>query len=399
MAHFKTNITVINATIAMFLCMNAIAPLFWAPFSERIGRRWVYIITMALFAVCSLICGLSNNIGVFFCFRLLQGIFSSAGQAIGGGSVTDLFEAQERGKAMSIYILGILLGPAVGPMLGGYIAQYLGWRWIFYIKAIIGVVLTTLNFLFVKETLYDPNAKDIPPAKSFKERLGRLKFNPFVSLRLLLQTEIALICVPMSISFGWFFLLVTLLAPTYSSVYNFSTGSIGLCFLAGGLGNCSGSVLAGILSDKLYVKSIKRNGGREMSELRLAPMYIALPFIGGGALMYGWFLYARLHWILPLLGYCLATFGIMFTVTISSTYLVDTNTHLSASIVSATNFTRNMCGMVLSLVAAEVRQGLGDQWTYTTMAIMSVTLYLVCIPPIQIYGERWRVGRRWWQKE
>lgn len=68
-------------------------------------KRWVYIVAMALYTVCTIICGISTNIGLFFAFRLLQGIFACAGQAVGGGSVSDIFEPHQRGKAMSLYIL------------------------------------------------------------------------------------------------------------------------------------------------------------------------------------------------------------------------------------------------------------------------------------------------------
>jgi MFS family permease len=62
--------------------------------------------------------------------------------------------------------------------VGGYIDQYLSWRWIFYVKAIFGGVITLLNLVVLRETLYIPNAKQLPPPTDFKERLERLKFNP-----------------------------------------------------------------------------------------------------------------------------------------------------------------------------------------------------------------------------
>lgn len=71
-----------------------------------------------------------------------------------------------------------ILGPAIAPIVGGYIDQYLGWRWIFYLKTIMGGVLTLLSYIFIKETLYVPNAKQLAPPANIKERLQRLKFNP-----------------------------------------------------------------------------------------------------------------------------------------------------------------------------------------------------------------------------
>lgn len=67
--------------------------------------RWVYIIAMAIYTLCTIICGISKNIGMFFAFRVLQGSFACVGQALGSGSVSDMFESHERGKAMSYYVL------------------------------------------------------------------------------------------------------------------------------------------------------------------------------------------------------------------------------------------------------------------------------------------------------
>ncbi|KAI8888865.1 MFS general substrate transporter [Backusella circina FSU 941] len=394
MIYFNTNLTTINATIALFLLMNAIAPLFWAPLSEKIGRRWVYITAMALYTVCTIICGISTSLGLFFAFRILQAIFACVGQAVGGGTVSDIFEAHERGKAMSLYILGTILGPAIAPMIGGYIDQYLGWRWIFYIKTILGGILTILNIIFVKETLYRPNQSVLPPPKNFSERLQRLKFNPFGSLGLLTHPVVLCVCIPTSVSFGWFYLLVTILPKTIGSIYHFSTGSIGLCYLAGGIGNVSGSIMSGLISDGLYAKRVAKNDGNIVKEYRLIPMFIGVPFIVTGSLLYGWLLHARVFWIGPLAGYLLSTFGIMFTITVASTYFVDCYTHRSASVMSANNFTRNIMGMMFSLLAGTIRDSMGDGWTYTLMSIICLLCYVVFIPLTIKYGTKWRAAEK-----
>lgn len=67
--------------------------------------RWVYIISTALYTAFTIICGIATNLGLFFAMRVLQGIASSAGMAVGGGTVADLFVQHERGKAMSIFML------------------------------------------------------------------------------------------------------------------------------------------------------------------------------------------------------------------------------------------------------------------------------------------------------
>lgn len=80
--------------------------MFWAPLSERVGRRWIYIVCLLLFSVCTVICGVSTNIGLFFVFRLLQAGFGAAAQSVGGGTISDIFDFKDRGKAMGIFMLG-----------------------------------------------------------------------------------------------------------------------------------------------------------------------------------------------------------------------------------------------------------------------------------------------------
>ncbi|KAI9260539.1 major facilitator superfamily [Phascolomyces articulosus] len=268
---------------------TTLTPLFWSPLSERIGRRWVYIISIAVYTVTTIICGVSKNLALFFVMRILQGVFSSAGMTVGGGTVADLFLPQERGKAMSLLTLGTVTGPAVGPLIGGYTAQYLGWRWIFYICTIIGGVLFIANLLILRESLYRP-IEDIinqnKPKKTIRERLTYLKFDPFRSLSLLLRPDALLTCIPLSISFGWFYFLVCILSPTYSEIYDFDQGSMGLLYLTGGL---------------------------------------------AGNLMYGWFLHARLHWFTPLVGYFIMSLGTMYGNVASTSYLVEAYIPIAAS--------------------------------------------------------------------
>lgn len=134
--------------------------------------------SLVLYCVCTIVCGVSKNLGLFFTFRLLQSIFASAGQAVGGGSISDMFQPHERGRAMGLYMLGTILGPSIAPVCGGYINQNLGWRWIFYIKTIIGGAFAILSFFLIPESLYVPAEKQVAPPANLKERLSRLTFNP-----------------------------------------------------------------------------------------------------------------------------------------------------------------------------------------------------------------------------
>ncbi|KAG1180220.1 hypothetical protein G6F70_000391 [Rhizopus microsporus] len=146
-----TNIT-INATISLYVFVIGLMPLFWATFSERYGRRIIYILSTALYIAATVGCALSRSVGLFIAMRALQATGASASQAVGAGTVIDLFNQQERGNAMGFFLLGPLIGPVIGPIAGGYINQYIGWRFIFWILCALGGLIFILILFFVPET-------------------------------------------------------------------------------------------------------------------------------------------------------------------------------------------------------------------------------------------------------
>jgi multidrug resistance protein len=105
-------------------------PLFLSPLSEMYGRRVVLNISTSFFVLFQIGCALAPSLPALICFRLLTGIGGSACLTIGGGVVSDLFEPEQRGTAMSIFSAGPLFGPVLGPLCGGFIAQRAGWRWV-----------------------------------------------------------------------------------------------------------------------------------------------------------------------------------------------------------------------------------------------------------------------------
>ncbi|KAI9305132.1 major facilitator superfamily domain-containing protein [Cunninghamella echinulata] len=384
--YFNTDLTIINMSIAFFVLILGIAPLFYAPLSERIGRRLIYVGGISLFTVFTIICGTSTNLVAFIIFRLCQGLFAPVGMALGGGTISDLFDSHERSKAVSLYMFGTIFGPAIAPIIGGLLAQYLYWRSIFYLKTIIGGVLAIASFFFLDETLYKPERT---LSSVTQLRWYHFKFNPLSTLKLLLNKEVAIICFAVSTSFGWFYLLVTILPATFASIYGLPISTIGLLYLSGGIGNSCGALSSGFISDRLYQWQLRRNNGKHLIEYRLTPMYIGIPFIVIGSLLYGWALHFHVYFIIPLVGYLLYTFGTMLTITTGNTYLVECYLSKSASVVSVNNCLRNVFAMFFSLMAVIIRNGLGDGWTFTIGSITCILMYSPIIL-VQRYGSNWR---------
>ncbi|PHH69716.1 hypothetical protein CDD83_5634 [Cordyceps sp. RAO-2017] len=152
-SEFETTATVTNLAVAMYLLSMSIFPLWWSSFSEQFGRRSIYLISFGLFAVFAAGCGASSNAAMLVVLRVLTGGASASVQAVGAGTIADLWEPHERGRAMSTFYLGPLLGPLVAPIVGGALAQQFGWRACMYLLAVYGALILLLLFFLLPETL------------------------------------------------------------------------------------------------------------------------------------------------------------------------------------------------------------------------------------------------------
>ena len=140
--------TVATLPVSIFILGLALGPLIFAPLSELYGRLPVYALTSALFIVFLLGCAFAPNLATFIVFRFLSGCAGAASQALSGGTLADVIPREQRGKWMAWIVLGPMLGPSIGPIAGGFVAQYLGWRWVFRILAIA----VGCSMLFARDT-------------------------------------------------------------------------------------------------------------------------------------------------------------------------------------------------------------------------------------------------------
>jgi multidrug resistance protein len=117
--------------VTVFILGLAFGPLVWVPLAEIYGRLIVQHVGCAGFLLFTIACAVSKSMGVIIGMKLLQGTFAAASLTNGGAIIADMVRQEERGFAMAMYTLGILLGPSVGPFAGGFLAAAKGWRWVF----------------------------------------------------------------------------------------------------------------------------------------------------------------------------------------------------------------------------------------------------------------------------
>lgn len=149
----KTSASVVNVSVGIYLISLGVFPMWWSNFSERHGRRSVYVVSFIWFFAFSIGTALAPNIAGLIVLRLLAGVGASSVQACGAATVADLYVPEERGYALGLFYLGPLLGPFISPVIGGAVAQAWGWRATQWVMVIFCGVNVASVLFFLPETL------------------------------------------------------------------------------------------------------------------------------------------------------------------------------------------------------------------------------------------------------
>jgi len=138
--------------ITSYLAANAIILPISGWIAVRLGRRNYFLLSIAVFTLASILCGMATSLGMLIFSRVLQGLAGGGLQPSSQGVLLDTFPAAKQGAAMTAFSIAALLAPVVGPTLGGYITDNFGWRWIFFLNLPVGLAA----FLFCRAVVVDP---------------------------------------------------------------------------------------------------------------------------------------------------------------------------------------------------------------------------------------------------
>jgi len=276
-------------SVSAYLLGFAVGPLFLSPLSEIYGRCIVLNVSNAFFCAFTLGCALAPDLGGLIAMRFLAGVGGSACLTIGTGVIADMYIAQQRGKAIAMYSVGILFGPILGPIIGGFVAQRAGWRWDMWIVLIAGCLLTAALIVFNTET-YHPvllsrkvaklrvelNRPDLQNVMTFnKDAAAKSQFqilkHGIVRPMRMLTTSLVVLCCSLYVSFlfGLLILLFTTITPVFIQTYGWSPELTGLAYLGIGLGNFLGIAIVAKTSDATIIRLAKKNRGVYEPEMRL----------------------------------------------------------------------------------------------------------------------------------
>uniref|UniRef100_B0SY69 Drug resistance transporter, EmrB/QacA subfamily n=1 Tax=Caulobacter sp. (strain K31) TaxID=366602 RepID=B0SY69_CAUSK len=153
--HIQGSVSASAEQITWVLTSYIVAATIMTPltgfFADRVGRKMVFLVSIAGFTVASMLCGVATSLVEIVLFRLLQGLFGAALIPLSQAVLLDINPPEKHGSAMAIWGAGAVLGPILGPALGGWLTDNLDWRWVFFINLPIGILAFCGVFFFLSE--------------------------------------------------------------------------------------------------------------------------------------------------------------------------------------------------------------------------------------------------------
>ncbi|KAH8703473.1 major facilitator superfamily domain-containing protein [Talaromyces proteolyticus] len=399
MDHFhNSNLELESFVVSIYIIGFVFGPLLVAPLSELYGRSIILHVTNVLFFIFNIACAVSTDLPMFIVFRLIVGLMASTPLTLGGGFIADLMVAEKRARALTIWTMG--------PVIGGFLSQGAGWRWVLWFVVIISGTLTLACFIFVRET-YSPVLLIRKAARLRKETGNPKLHSKFDSSKtayetfsqaiirptkmLLFAPIVTILALYIALIYTYMYLLFTTFTFIFEEQYGFNSGEAGLAYLGTGIGFILGLFVTGFYSDKVVRKIRKTQPPKP--EHHLPPMAVGAILLPIGLFFYGWTAQYAVHWIVPIIATGFFGLGLLLGFMPVQVYLVETYTIYAASAIASNTVLRSLFGAVVPLAGQKMYATLGYGWGNSLLGFIA----LIFIPaPFALlkYGEQIRTNPR-----
>ncbi|KAI1174480.1 major facilitator superfamily transporter [Nemania sp. FL0916] len=396
-----TSETVATLGVTTYLIGLGFGTLIWAPISELYGRKSVYIICMAIYTLLLLPTCLATSLTEILVVRFFGALFGSAMIANSAGTVVDISTEENRALVLSLWSIAPLNGPVTGPVIGGFVFQYLGWRWDNWLILILSGV-ATLCVLGTKET-YAPTILKAKAARLRKETGDDrwwcrydLNISPMAIVKLNLVRPFVLFFTEpilwffnlwISIVYGILYLCFVAYPIVFSQHRGWGPGLTGLSFVGIGIGTT-----IGILGEPLWRWIINQHPkdpvtGRIPPEATARILVIGAILTPVGQLIFAWTSLPPVHWAVPIAFGIPFGLGNSFSFIYGSNYLAGSYGIYAASALAGNAVTRSLLGGLLPLAGPQLYATLTPQWAGTFLGLLEVAL----IPIPFVF---WRYGEK-----
>ncbi|KAI4130222.1 MAG: hypothetical protein LQ338_001837 [Usnochroma carphineum] len=447
----KSN-TLINLTLTSYMIFQGIAPTVFGDLADMIGRRPVYILGFVIYIGANIGLALQNNYAALFVLRCLQSTGSSGTVALGNGVIADIATSGERGKYISYVSLGPMAAPALAPVLGGVLSQFLGWRAIFWFLTIMAVVylfvlivsfpetgrnvvgngsvppqgwnVSLLNYLKTRKLEHNEELSRTPTQEDLA-RQRRLRWpNPVKVLHIITEKDVGLLLLYNALVYTAFYAVTASIPYLFAQIYGFNDLQIGspafpllllscsfpsskpiLSFIPFGIGCAISSLLTGPLMDHNYRRiarainfpiDIKRGDSLQNFPIERARIQVIWPtlYIGIATVLgYGWAMEYSAPLAVPLVLFFIIGLCLTGAFNVMSAMCVDLYPMQPSTATAANNLMRCLMGAAGTAVIIEMIEGMGRGWCFTFVAaVMACTSPLLAV--IVRWGPGWREERR-----
>ncbi|OQD88300.1 hypothetical protein PENANT_c004G03769 [Penicillium antarcticum] len=427
-------LTVKPSALHLNFLLLGIGNIFWVPLALKFGKRLSLLVAMALQMGALIWCALAKSFDSLLAARIVLGFAAAAGESIVPEIVADLFFLHERATMMSIYVIFISGGTAIGPLIAGFMVQYAAqtWRSYFWLCVALAAANLVLLFFFCPESnfrrtdheLHDhietqairveklagksnsslvENVATNSPGYSihllpFKERLSLTRYDTSISF---LKTAVDPLLLLRHPSVLWaiyaygcslspqiimIFTMSTLLTPP---PYNFSSIDIGLMEIAAMVGFVIACFGGGYLSDAITTCIIKKSKGVIRPEQRLVSLLPGMFIAPAGCITLALACQNKLSWVAIAFGFGMVSFGEVYTPNIALTYVVHRHQEHAAQCLVLINIFKNILAFLFLYEAVPWVTSQGFMQVYMIMFMLNM-LTLVLAVPLYFYGPRGR---------
>lgn len=366
---FNTTPTIINISNAIYCLIMAISPCVFGPIGDIYGRRFTFNVCLFLYSISTVLVAVSQNLAMFYIFRMLSSLFGTAFFSTAASVVSDIYTPVERSTAMGWSLAGTQIGSAFGPFLGGVIVNYTSWRVIFWMLAGLGFFVFALAFFFLPETAKHLKYRDL--RNETGKRFIFIPYNPFKVILALKHKKLMLAGVMSSSIHYNMYSLLTPIRYVINPRFNLNSPIYaGLFYLPPGLGYLCGSFFGGKWADHITKRYIKKRG-RRIPEDRLRSLLIGYGFfLPGSILVYGWSLkFEKGGMALPIIVMFICGFAQIVCYPSLNTYCIDCVPNLHGDGVASNYMIRFVAAAIASATCLTEIQKIGIGWTCTISAL------------------------------